>query len=190
MKRLYRHLRQALASNSYPKGVEQCHSVSVNTRAVDQVDTQGPAITLPYVRGVSDAVRYILTPLGVKVSIWPHTTLRELLMRPMDRIPEKEQTGVVYQVPCAGCPATYVGQINRRLGQQLFKHRRAVESSQAATSAMAHHPVDWDNVKVLDHQPHLHQRLVLEFIRIRSQPRPLNRDKGTMPHVYNSLFSK
>ena len=139
---------------------------------------------------MSDAVRYILTPLGVKVSFWPHTTLRQLLMRPKDRMPEKEQTGVVYQVPCAGCPATYVGQINRRLGQQLFKHRRAVESGQAATSAMAHHPVDWDNVKVLDHQPHLHQRLVLEFICIRSQPRPLNRDKGTMSHVYNLLFFK
>ena len=29
-----RHLRQALASSSYPKGVVQCHSVLVNTRAV------------------------------------------------------------------------------------------------------------------------------------------------------------
>ena len=51
----------------------------------------------------------------------------------------------------------------------------AVESGEAATSALeehalgAHHPVDWDNAKVLDHQPHLHQRLVLESIHIRSQ---------------------
>ena len=102
--------------------------------------------------------------------------------------------GVPFQ--CAGCPATYVSQTGRCLDQQLNKHRQAVESGQAATSALAehawgtHHPVDWDNVEVLDHQPHLHQRLILESIHIRSHSRPLNRDKGSMPQPYNSLFSK
>ena len=190
-----RHLRQALTANGYPKGVIQRHSTVRSTRPVDRDDTQGPVITLPYVRGVSEAVGRILTPVGVRVSFRPHTTLRQLLSRPKDRVPEKELTGVVYQVPCAGCPATYVGQTGRRLDQRLSEHRRAVESGQAATSALAehawgaHHPVDWDNVKVLEHQPHLHQRLILESVHIRSQVRPLNRDKGSMPQLYNSLFS-
>ena len=65
------------------------------SRAVDQGDAQGPAVTLPYVRGVSEAVRRILTPLGVKVSFRPHTTLRHLLMRPKDHTAEGELTGVV-----------------------------------------------------------------------------------------------
>ena len=153
-------------------------------------------VTLPYVPGVSGAVRRILTPLGVKVSFRPHTTLRHLLMRPKDRTVEGELTGVVYQVPCAGCPATYVGQTNRRLNQRLSEHRRAVESGEAATSALAehawgaHHPVDWDKVRVLDHQPHHHQRLILESIHIRSQTRPLNRDTGSLPQIYNSLFCR
>ena len=63
-----RHVRQAFAFNGYPKGVVQRHSVSVNTRTVDRVKTQGPAITLLYVYGVFEAVRCILAPLGVKVS--------------------------------------------------------------------------------------------------------------------------
>ena len=116
-----------------------------------------------YVPGVSEAVRCILTPLGAKVSFGPHLTLRQLLVRPKDCVPEKEQTDVVYQVPCAGCPATYVGQTSRCLDQRMFEHRQVVESSQVATSALAehawgaHHPVDWNNVKALDYQPHLHQ---------------------------------
>ena len=185
-----RHLRQVLTANSYPKGMIQSHSMVRSTRPVGQDDTQGPAITLPYVRVVSEAVRHILAPVSVRVSFRPHTILRQLLTRPKDRVPEKELSGVVYQVPCAGCPATYVGQTGRRLDQRLTEHRRAMKSGQAATSALAehawgaHHPVDWDNVKVLDHQPHLHQRL---RIYIRSQVRPLNRDKGSM--LYNSLFS-
>ena len=191
-----KHLRQALTSNGYPKAVIHRHSMQSNSRTVDRGDALGPVVTLPYVWGVSEAVRRILTPLGVKVSFRPHTTLRHLLMRPKDRVAERELTGVVYQVPCAGCPATYVGQTNRRLNQRLSEHRRAVESGEAATSALAehaweaHHPVDWDKVRVLDHQPHHHQRLILESIHIRSQTRPLNRDTGSMPQIYNSLFFK
>ena len=98
--------------------------------------------------------------------------------------------------PCAGCPATYVGQMNRCLNQWLSEHRLAVESGEAATSTLAehawgaHHPVDWDKVRVLDHQPHHHQRLILESIHIRSQTRPLNRDTGSLPQIYNSLFCR
>ena len=54
----------------------------------------------------------------------------------------------------------------------------------------AHHLVDWDEVRVLDHQPHHHQRLILEFIHIRSQTRPLNKDTGSMPQIYNFSFFK
>ena len=70
-----------------------------------------------------------------------------------------------------------------------------VESGEAATSALAehawgaHHLVDWDKVRVLDHQPHHHQ-MILESIHIRSQTRPLNRDTGSLPQIYNSLFCR
>ena len=85
----------------------------------NQQEARSQSVTLPYVRVVSEAVRRILTPLGVRVSFRPNVTLRHLLVRPKDRIPENETTGVVYQVPCASCPATYVGQTGRRLDQRL-----------------------------------------------------------------------
>ena len=75
-----KHLRQALTSDGYPKAVVHRHSMQSNSRMVDQCDAQGPVVTLPYVWGVSEAVRRILTPLGVKVSFRPHTTLRHILM--------------------------------------------------------------------------------------------------------------
>ena len=115
-------------------------------------------------------------------------------MRPKDRIPENETTGVVYQVPCVCCPTTYVGQTGRRLDQWLREHCRAVESGDCANSALTehtwghHHPVDWCNTKVLDHHPDIHQGLVLESVHIRSQSDPLNRNNGSMPQVYNPLF--
>ena len=107
----------------------------------------------------------------------------------------RERANVVYQVPCANCPATYVGQSGRQLHQRLKEYRRAVESGNCANSALAehawgcHHPVDWDRVRVLDCHPHLHQRLTLESVHIRSQSKPVNRDLGTMPQIYSPLFN-
>ena len=72
-------------------------------------------MTLPYVRGVSEVVRRIPTPLGVRVSFRSNMTLKQMLVSPKERIPEHETTVVMYQVPCASCPATYVGQAGRVL---------------------------------------------------------------------------
>ena len=141
------HLRQALITNGYHKGVIQRYSTPTTTRPVDLQAARDPGVALPYVRGVSEAIRRILTPLGVKVSFWPNVTLRQLLVRPKDHILESEVTGVMFQVPCASCPATYVGQTGRRLDQRLQEHRCAVESADFASSALAehawscHHPV-------------------------------------------------
>ena len=81
-----KHIRQALINNGYPKGVIQHHARPANTRlAPDQ--SRGPGVTLLYVRGLSESIRRILTPLGVRVSFRPNTTLRQLLVKPKDRVP-------------------------------------------------------------------------------------------------------
>ena len=186
-----RHIRQALMNNGYPKGVLQHHTTPAPIRPADD-HSRGPVITLPYVHGLSEAV---LTPLGLRVSFRPNTTLKQLLVRPKDGTPTEELAGVVYQVPCASCPASYIGQTGRRLGKRMKEHRKAVESGDCANSALAehawnhHHPVDWDKVKVLEQQTHLYHRLTLESIHIRSHPHTLSRNIGTLSPVYNSLFS-
>ena len=188
-----RHIRQALINNGHPKGVIQPHSTPTRTRHTDD-QSQGPVVSLPYVRGLSEAVRRVLTPLGVRVSFRPNTTLRQLLVKPKDRVPTEELAGVMYQIPCAGCPATYVGQTGRCLSKRMKEHRKAVKSGDCANSALAehawshHHPVDWNNVRVLEQQPHLYHRLTLESIHIRSHPNTLNRNDGTLPLVYNSFI--
>ena len=70
---------------------------------------------VPYVRGDSEAIRRVLTPLKVRVCYKPHRTLRQLLSRPKDPIPDLKKSGVVYKVPCASCSASYIGQSGRKL---------------------------------------------------------------------------
>lgn len=95
-----------------------------------------------------------MAPLDVKVSFHPNMTQ----LRPKDHIEESKMTYAV-------CPATYVRQTDRCLNQQLKEYRHAMESANSASSALAehawnaHHAVDWDRMKMFDHQPKLHQRL-------------------------------
>ena len=131
---------------------------------------------------------------GLTVSFRPNTTLKQLLVRPKDWTPTEKLAGVVYQVPCTSCPASYVGQAGRCLGKRTKGHRKAVESGDCANSALAehtwshHHPVDWDKVRVLKQQPRLYHRLTLESVHIRLHPHTLNGNNGTLSPVYNFLF--
>ena len=49
-------IRQALIKNGYPRGVIQHHTTAARSRPTDD-QTQGPIVTLPYVCGLSEAVR-------------------------------------------------------------------------------------------------------------------------------------
>ena len=70
--------------NGYPSGL--IHKHSCPTRRRQEVDDRRPktTLTLPYIKGLSEAVRRILTPLDVKVVFRPLNTLRKMLIHPKD----------------------------------------------------------------------------------------------------------
>ena len=75
----------------------------------------------------------------MRVTFKPNITLKKLLVRPKDQAPNRERANMVYQVPCANCSATNIGQTERQLNQRLREPRQAVESSDCANSALAEH---------------------------------------------------
>ncbi len=64
------------------------------------------------------------------------------------------KTGVVYQIGCQECPATYVGQTGRTLTQRLKEHKSALTNAHPDKSAAAElaidtgHTIDWGNTQV------------------------------------------
>ena len=49
----------------------------------------------------------------------PCRTLRLELVHPKDPVPANRRNGVVYSIPCAEYPRTYIGQTGRSLGHRL-----------------------------------------------------------------------
>ena len=190
------HVIGALKSNGYPKAF-LCKQLANNNR--EQLCPQEPSkwkstAVLPYVRGLSESIRRVLTRLDIRVCFKPSTSLRRLFSSPKDRPPDMDLSSVVYKIPCAKCSACYIGQTKRRLSQRIAEHKRAVRQADFNSSALAEHmwnmdhPIDWENVEVLSNPPDDMARITSEALLIRTTPDTLNRDSGTLPTEYENLI--
>ena len=62
-------------------------------------------------------------------------------MHVKDPIPPEWRKGVVYQISCSDCPATYVGQTGCTMGHGIKEHKYALTSGNVDKSAVAEHLV-------------------------------------------------
>ena len=75
---------EALRDNGYPSGFIHRHSDKRTSRQTEDEQPRLPrsSLTLPYICGLSEAVRRVLRPLDIKVAFCPLRTLRHQLVRP------------------------------------------------------------------------------------------------------------
>ena len=121
--------------------------MSIQACSVSQTEW-GSLVVLPYVQGVFESIRRILLPLQVRVCFKPVRTLKQLLSKPKDHIPDLQKSSVVYKIPCAECPASYVSQTGQRLDLHLEEHKKAVRIADFNSSALAEHA--WTNAHSVD----------------------------------------
>ena len=124
------------------------------------------SIVLPYINGLSEAVRRILAPFHVRTNFRPAHTLRKGLVCVKDSIPHEQKSGVVYYIPCSTCPKTYIGQTSRSFLQRVKEHRRALATGNCLTSAAAEHAITTNHSincagPSHSHRPNLHSLLGL-----------------------------
>ena len=187
------HVTQSLALNGYPHQVISRYCDRRRPTQGPEQDPPAACATIPYVRNVSVAIRRVLTPLNIRTSFKPQTTLRNLLVHAKDPTPQESQAGIVYQICCSDCPATYIGQIGRTLQHQLKEHKYALTSGHVWNSAVAEHAantghaIKWDGAEVIHSHPHLKQRCVLEAWHIQKQAHTINREHGQLPRAYHHL---
>ena len=138
---------------------------------------------LPYVKGLSEALRRCLQQQGIWTVFRSDTTLRSHLVRPKDTVDPAKQDGVVYKIPCE-CGKVYIGETGRSMDERIKEHDREIQLARTQSSAVSqhsnvtgHYPL-WDEVKFIDQDPHWYTRRVKEAIHIRLHPDNINRDNG------------
>ena len=136
------------------------------TSTRDQV-THG-SVTLLYDSGLFESIRSVLAPLAIQVTFRPCRTLRQELVHPKDPVLTNHRKGVVYSIPCAECPRTYIGQTGRSLDHRLREYRRALKNGDLGSSALVEHVfsskhrVDLSKAVVIDTHNDTQTRCMLE----------------------------
>ena len=157
-----------LSSLEYPKSkkghAEQERQRNKESQSEKELKSRG-MVTIPYVKGLSEAFSRILKTYRICTAVRPHTTLRNMLVHPKDRINDEEKPEVVYKIPCKNCERVYVGETGRPLGVRIKEHRKEVDSiteiftgaekTRAAITRHVcneNHVIDWDKAKVNDRE--------------------------------------
>ena len=97
-------------------------------------------VTLPYIRGITDALRRILLKQNIRVTTRPLNALQRMFPAPKHQVPPDQRTNVIYNIPCSDCPWSYVVETGRSFQTRKKEHisgnyrtRKTLESWHTAT---------------------------------------------------------
>ena len=174
----------------------------------DQDKSRGMVI-LPYVKGLSEKVARLLKKRKINAAMRPHTTLRQLLVHPKDKVDPGEG---VYTIDCGNCEKKYIGETKRKLCVRVKEHREDVEKIDTGRSftrdarkqseterhksaitdhvCTSNHVIKWDSAKVVQKEADWKARGIKEAVTIRKHPENMNRDEGRyqLSHLYDDLL--
>ena len=188
-----KHVMEVLRANGYPdhfiwRTVRRQENRNVDSRSGGLEERSVDSyVSVPYVRGMSEAIANILRPLGIKVAHHSSSWKWKICAGIKDRIPDSLRKGVVYCVPCQDCEAVYVGETLRNLTVRLQEHKRHVAAGDICRSAVAEHAttcdhrIDWGGAAVLGTEQRWRERKVKEALHISRQKNHgpvMNKDSG------------
>ena len=132
---------------------------------------------------IDDVTQRVLKPLNIrgvgKPATWkwcPQHLLKDSSNR-------DEEPGVVYRVICNDCNQTYIGETGRTAITRAKEHASYVSNgrfdmSAATDHAIIHqHSLSFNTVQIVDHEPHAARRRVKEALHIRTEKKPMSKDK-------------
>ena len=139
-----KHLNDVFDVNNYPKpfvksSIEQAMASEITTERSDTDDDNKVIATIPYVKGTSERIARILRPPDITFAHKPSTTLRDVLTKVKDPSPINLRAGAVYKIPCAECPASYVGETGRTLECRIEEHNCSIANEDTRNNIAVHH---------------------------------------------------
>ena len=117
-------IRADLEKNGYPRSFAR-RTIKKKTREKNnkkheaRSDQEGRvACTVPYVKGVSEAIGRVLAPLNIRTVSKTKNVKWTRMKGAKDPIERNQNPGVIYALGCTGCAAVYIGETARTANQR------------------------------------------------------------------------
>ena len=188
------HLQKVLGWNGYPKSFISSSTKHHSNNKNQESHTDEIKVFIPYVQGMSEDIRRVCRQHGIKTIFKSAPTYFKIKVK--YQLPIDKHSGIVYEIPCT-CGKVYVGETIRRLGTRIKEHKEACQSCSLDKSAIAehawteHHPIKWDNVKILDNANRQDLLRLKEamHIQLKDEGERVNRDIGTaVPYCWIAML--
>ncbi|XP_068739822.1 uncharacterized protein [Montipora capricornis] len=110
---------------------------------------------LPYIKGITEPLTRILKEHNIQVTSRPVKTLQQHFPIPKLRPAEDDQCNVIYKIPCASCPCSYIGETKRSFTTRRKEHMRNLKHCTKGSNVTKHawtfnHDIDFNNSKMID----------------------------------------
>ena len=187
------HLKKVLSVSGYTRSAWNAasrHKPQTVPRDPQETRKKGH-VTLPYVGQVTDSLARTIRKAGVAVHLRPYNITRQHLVHPKDKVTKEDKSGVIYQIKCGECEASYVGETGRQLKDRVSEHRKQKSSPIGEHLSQTTHSFSQEDVSVLHHESEWFKRGVAEAIFINRESPSLNRDSGrhNLPAIYREILT-
>ena len=162
-----------LKVNGYPQSfIDRCLvPAQETTQPENQENQESPKgyASIPYIKGVSERVRRVLSRENVRTTFKPVKTLGSIFKKPKDRPATNQIKGIVYKVKCKTCDFAYVGESKRSWNSRGAEHKPGTRSNNERAirfhAETTDHDIHPDYVEILERNVNNRkQRLFLEAL--------------------------
>ena len=190
-------IRTLLREGGYPNSLFDRILKKVNVRLSGSTDVMLPKIDLvkwgvTFHPSVFDVLNRNFKKLGVELVASNMTKLKNCFPNEKEKTDPLNKKGVVYQLSCAHCPATYIGQTGQCLRSRLYRHKLGERNLDFEHYPLVEHVVTkehamkWDDVKILRMEANLTKRCLWESLFISRDANAVNRQQGM---VHSDIFN-
>ena len=133
------HVKKVLSVSGYTRWAWKLPTSKKTSTSTPTNATKSKGhVTVPYVRGVTELIARKMRQNGVTVHSKPINTIRGMLVAPKDKVKKMDKSGTIYQIKCAKCEATYIGETERPLRKRIKEHHRDASPVGAHMTAHKH----------------------------------------------------
>ena len=138
-------IKEDLGLNDYPESFYEetlRRAKRTKPRRAENIPDQSEdrtTCTIPYVKGVSEAIGRVLAPLEIRTVMKPRRMKWLLMGDGKDKLPADQEPGVVYAIGCKTCPSVYIGETARTARQRVKEHEMHTRHGNTQLSALASH---------------------------------------------------
>lgn len=197
-----KNLMEILRQNGYPSGMINkllyAAEETSNTHKENRQNLSSDNIlfaSYPNINGLTNKLKNIFKEENVKIAVYNTKTVGNLYSKIKDPIPVPLKSNVVYQVECASCDKSYIGQTSQWVKSRMALHKSDITKNHERCALATHaynmdHRVDFENVKILKTEKNYQKRLIHEMIQINKSENAMNKktDTNKLSSIYSYLL--